>query len=157
VPSQDILVLIAELAVAVAGFSSIVVALDKRSVSEWAPGEQRNLRILLQVSAVAILFSIFPLVLQRALDAPSFWNIALSVYSLVPAADVSTFLFRPVVGESQLPPIIGLGLALLSLAVAAFGSSTLAEVTYLCVLVWHLGVAAMGFAFLIFRDRSGAA
>jgi len=156
-PSNDILVLVAELAVAIAGFSSVVVALGRRPVAEWLPGEQRNLRILLQVSAIAILFSLFPLILQRAISTPAIWNLALFVYGFAHAVDVSTFLFRPVPGESQIPPAIGFALALFSVAVAALGSATFAEVTYLCVLVWHLGVAGMGFAFLIFRRHSGAA
>ena len=48
--------------------------------------------------------------------------------------------------------IIGLILAIISLVVAAFGSLLAAEVYYLSILVWHLGVAAMGFAFLIFGE-----
>jgi len=34
-PSHDTLVLIAEVAVAIAGFSSVVVALDNRAVKNW--------------------------------------------------------------------------------------------------------------------------
>ena len=155
-PSKDILVLVAELAVAIAGFSSVVVALGRRPVADWMPGEQRNLRILLQVSALAILFSLFPLILQRAISTPALWNLALLVYGVAHAVDASTFLFRPVPGESQIPPAIGVGLALFSIAAAALGSATFAEVTYLCVLVWHLGVAGMGFAVLVFRRHSDA-
>jgi len=157
VHSNDILVLVAELAVAIAGFSSVVVALGRRPVADWSRGEQRNLRILLQVSGIAILFSLFPLILQRGIDTPAFWNIALLVYGLAHAVDVSTFLFRPIPGESQIPPIIGFALALLSVVVAALGSRTSAEVTYLCVLVWHLAVAGMGFAILVFRRHGSAA
>ena len=156
-PSHDILVLVAELAVAVAGFSGVVVALERRSVADWSRGEQRHLRILLQVSALAIIFSLFPLILRRGIDVPAFWSIALSVYGIAHVADVSTFLFRPVPGESQIPPTIGFALALFSIGVGAFGSATFAEVTYLCVLVWHLSIAGMGFAFLIFRRNKGAA
>ena len=155
-PSNDILVLVAELAVAIAGFSSVVVALGRRPVADWSRGEQRNLRILLQVSGIAILFSLFPLILQRAIDTPVFWNIALSVYGFAHAVDVSTFLFRPVPGESQIPPAIGFGLALLSIGVAALGSDTFAEVPNENAEIGHLGVAAMGFAVLIFRRPSGA-
>ncbi len=156
-PTNDILVLVAELAVAIAGFSSVVVAIGRRPVADWSPGEQRNLRILLQVSGIAILFSLFPLILQRGIDTPAFWNLALAVYGFAHALDVSTFLFRPIPGESQIPPAIGLTLALFSIAVAALGSATFAEVTYLSVLVWHLGIAGMGFVFLIFRRHTSAA
>ncbi len=154
--SNDILVLVAELAVAVAGFSSVVVALGPRPVSDWSRGERRNLRILLQVSALAILFSLFPLILDRAIDTSAFWNVALAVYGIAHVVDTSTFLLRPVAGESQIPPSIGFTLAIFSIGVAVFGSATFAEVTYLCVLVWHLAIAGMGFAFLVFRRGSGA-
>jgi len=49
--SNDALVLIAELAVAIAGFSSVVGALDNRAVRTWSPFRRHNLRVLLQVSA----------------------------------------------------------------------------------------------------------
>ena len=55
--NNDALVLIAELAVAIAGFSGVIVALESRSVRSWTPLQRRNLRLLLQVSAVAIFFS----------------------------------------------------------------------------------------------------
>jgi len=155
--SNDILVLIAELAVGIAGFSSVVVALDVRSVAEWSPLQRRNLRILLQVSAHAILFSLFPLILQRAVDTPAFWNLALAVHGVAHTVGVSSFLLRPVAGESRTAPIIGLTIALASLGVAALGSPTVAEVTYLCALVWDLGIAGMGFAFLVFRGSGQAA
>jgi len=150
--SNDILVLIAELAVGIAGFSSVVVALDVRSVSEWSPSQQRNLRILLQVSAHAILFSLFPLILQRAVETPAIWNPALAVQGAVHAVAVSWFLRHPVAGESQIPPTIGLIIAVASLGVAALASPTFAEVTYLCALVWDLGIAGMSFALLVFRS-----
>jgi len=132
-----------------------VVAVETRSVADWSARARRNLRILLQVSALAIFFSLFPLVLNRAIDTPAFWNIALGVYGAVHAVDVSTFLFRAVPGESQIPPTIGLAIALASMAVAVMASPRFAEVTYLCALVWHLGVAGMGFALLLYR-RGGA-
>ncbi len=112
-----------------------------------------NLRVLLQVSALTIFFSIFPLILERVVAQPASWRWALWVYGLVHLTDVSSFILRrpPEMKDRQrVTQHIGLALALTSLAVAALGSLLLAEVVYLSMLVWHLGVAAMGFALLLF-------
>ena len=154
--SEGLLVLTAELAVAIAGFSSVVVAVGSRPVAEWTPGEQRNLRILLQVSGLAILASLLPLILRLGIDTPRLWNVALAVYGVAHVIDVATFLLRPVRGESQIPPILGLVIALACIAVAAFGSALAAEIAYLAQLVWHLVIAGMGFAILIFRRQGSS-
>lgn len=156
--SRDTVVLIAELAVAIAGFSAVVVAVESRSVRNWSEIQRFNLRILLQVSALAIFFSIFPLIFERVVAPPSSWRWALWLYGFVHLADVSSFLFRsprnaPV--AVKIPMFTGFSMALASLAVAAFGSLLAAEVVYLSMLVWHLAVAAFGFAMLVFSDHSG--
>ena len=92
--SHDALVLIAELAVAIAGFSSVVVALDNRAVRDWSPFQRHNLRILLQVSALTIFFALFPLIFQRAMAGPASWKWALGVYGVVHTIDVSSFIRR---------------------------------------------------------------
>lgn len=151
--SHDTLVLIAEISVAIAGFSSVVVALEGRRVRHWSPVQRFNLRVLLQVSALTIFFCVFPLILERAVEQPASWRIALWCYGLVHLADVASFIARrppETVATHRIAQLVGLSLALVSLAVAAFGSLLLAEIYYLGMLVWHLGVAAMGFALLLF-------
>ena len=151
--SHDTLVLIAELAVAVAGFSSVIVALESRGVRYWSALQRFNLRVLLQVSALAIFFSLFPLILERLVEPPASWRWALSVYGLVHLIDVSSFMWRtpPETGHvHRIFQRIGLLASLASLLVAAFGSLLACEVVYLSVLVWHLAVAAMGFVLLVF-------
>lgn len=153
--SHDTLVLLAELAVAIAGFSGVVVALEARGVSQWSASRRFNLRVLLQVSALVVFFSILPLILERAIEQPASWRVALWAYGLVHLADVSSFILRrppEVVGLRRIAQIVGLIFAIASLCIAAFGSLLLAEITYLSMLVWHLGVAAMGFASLLFDD-----
>ena len=153
--SHETLVLLAELAVAIAGFSGVVVAIEARRLSEWSASRRFNLRVLLQVSALVVFFSILPLVLERVIEQPASWRIALWAYGLVHLADVSSFMLRrpaTVVGLRRVAQIVGLALAIGSLGVAAFGSLLLSEITYLSMLVWHLAVAAMGFASLLFDD-----
>ncbi len=154
--SQDTLVIIAEVAVAIAGFSSVVVALDNRAVRNWTPFQRHNLRVLLQVSALTIFFSIFPLILQRVLDSPSSWKWALGVYAAVHTIDVSSFiraLPKNLPVANRIFPYFGLSLAITSIIVAWLASPLTAEVLYLCNLVFHLCVAAMGFAFLVMGER----
>jgi hypothetical protein len=151
--SHEALALVAEVAVALAGFSSVVVTLENRGVSAWTAIQRFNLRILLQVSALAIFFSLFPLILERVASPP--WRWALSIYGAVHLADVSSFILRrppQATATHRVTSYLGLLISLVSLAVAALGSPLAAEVTYLGVLVWHLAVASMGFAFLLFDD-----
>ena len=158
--SQDALVLIAELAVAIAGFSSVVVALDNRTVKDWTPFQRHNLRILLQVSALTIFFALFPLILQRAVEGPSLWKWALGVYGVIHTIDVSSFIRRlpkNLPTANRVLPFVGLLIALASVSIAIFAPPLAAEVAYLCSLVWHLGIAAMGFAFLVLGEPAGGA
>lgn len=159
-PSHDTLVLIAEVAVAIAGFSSVVVALDNRAVKNWTPFQQHNLRVLLQVSALTIFFSIFPLIFQRVIDGPGSWKWALGFYAVIHTIDVSSFirvLPADLPAANRFLPYIGLALAVVSIFVAWLASPLVAEVLYLCNLVWHLGIAAMGFAFLVMGEREAGA
>ena len=66
--SGNILTTIAEIAIAIDGFSSVIVALSPKPFSEWNPIDRFNFRVLLQVAAVTVFFSLFPLVLHRALS-----------------------------------------------------------------------------------------
>lgn len=153
--SQDTLILIAEIGVAIAGFSSVFVALNNKAVRHWSIYQRHNLRVLLQVSALAIFFSLFPLVFSRAVDGPQVWNWALGVYAAIHIIDVSTFIRKLPANlptSARITPHLGLVLAITALAVALLGSPLLAEVLYLCNLVWHLGIAAMGFTFLVMGD-----
>ena len=68
--------------------------------------QRLNLRILLQVSAVAIFFSIFPLVLERLIAQPDSWRIALWVYGTFHVIDVLTFIIgRPPTTNTDSPRI----------------------------------------------------
>ena len=50
--------------------------------------------MLLQVSALTILFSLLPLILDVSLDAATAWRYALAAYGIVHAVDVSSFLLK---------------------------------------------------------------
>lgn len=92
--SGDLLVVVAELAVAIAGFSSVVVALDSRAVREWSPARRYNLRVLLQMSALAVLFALLALFLERATEGVAFWKWALGAYGIAHLIDAGSFIRR---------------------------------------------------------------
>jgi hypothetical protein len=143
--------------VAVAGFSGVIVALESRGVKAWTPARRRDLRVLLQLSGLALAFSLIPLFAYPQFETASFWNWALGVYGLAHLADVSSFLFRQPAGVRRGPVFAGLVVALLQLSVAFVGRGSVPEVAYLASVLWHLGGAGMGFVFLIWGDRSGGA
>jgi len=153
--SHDTLVLIAELALGIAGFSGVVVALDNRAVRDWNMNRRFNLRIMLQVSAIAIFFSLFPLIFERMIEPPGSWRAAVALYGVVHLLDVSTFALRIPPGLEFGPRLtarLGVAIALAQVLTAVFGSLQVCEVAYLLVLVWHLGVGAMGFAVLVYSS-----
>lgn len=150
--SSDALAIIAQVAVAIAGFSSVVVALDSREIRSWSRFQRHNLRVLLQVSGLTILFAIFPLVFFRAVEAPSAWKWALAVYAVAHLFDAGSFIRgmpRDLPTLNRVLPFVGVTLAVACLAVSWRGQPRTCEVFYLSQLLWHVGVSAMGFALLV--------
>ena len=140
--NSDFFVLTAELAVAIAGFSGVIVALESQPVGSWAPSRRRDLRVLLQLSGLALVFSLVPLVAYAVADTAGFWRWALAAYGLIHAADVFTFLYRQPDGVRR-PVWLGLVFALAQILVAALLTDAAAEAMYMISVMWHLGGAAM--------------
>ena len=151
--NSDFFVLTAELAVAIAGFSGVVVALETQPVRSWAPSRRRDLRVLLQLSALALVFSLVPLAAYSIVDTAGFWRWGLGVYGLIHAADVFTFLLRQTEGVRR-PVWLGLVFALAQILVAALLTDSAAEAMYMVSVMWHLGGAAMGFVLLLWTRQS---
>ena len=157
--STATLSVIASIGVAIAGFSGVVVALTGRTADSFGVSERLNLRILLQVSAFAILFSIVPLILNRAMDSDTAWRLAMLIYGLIHVADAGFFTMKTRrLRAPSLPqrfaPLIGLSIAISQVLIALLAPVIAVEVAYLIVLVWHLGIAGMGFAHLVFSSRN---
>ena len=152
--NSDFLTLTAELSVAIAGFSGVIVALESRSVKSWTPLRRRDLRVLLQLSALALVFSLAPVLAYPVFDDAAFWKWALAMYGVAHLADVASFLVRQPDGARTGPVYAGFVVALLQLLVAGLGSGVVPELVYSGSILWHLGGAAMGFVFLIWGTRS---
>ena len=158
VHSTATLTVIASIAVAIAGFSGVVVALTGKTTDSFGRAERLNLRILLQVSAFALLFSLVPLILHRALPPDLAWRVAMLLYGVVHVVDAGFFALKtrrlraPSIAQ-KLAPIAGLIIAVGQLIVGATAPIGWVEVFYLLVLLWHLGIAGMGFINLTFASR----
>ncbi len=80
---SDVLTVIAEIGVALAGFSGIVVALRQRSVESWSVPEVLRLRLMLYASVSALLFALLPFAPHHLGASPA---VTWSASSLVLAA-----------------------------------------------------------------------
>jgi hypothetical protein len=154
--SSSLMLTIAQLIVGVAGFSAIVVTLNPTPIREWDDTDKFNLRLLIQVSIFAILFSIVPSILAVSLEPSAVWKYGLWAYGLLHVADVSFFLFNmtretPVVFRNI--AICGLFVALAQVGIAWLGNDTSRETMYLFTLTWHLGVVLMAFILLLYQVR----
>lgn len=153
--STDTLAVIASVAIAIVGFSGVVVALTGRTTNTFGEVEMLNFRILLQVSAFALLFALVPLILHRAFEAPQAWRIAMALYGAGHLFDAGFFVVRTW-GSTDLSrlqrvaPRAGIAIAAIQLLLVVIAGTTTIEVAYLVVLIWHLAIAGMGFANLVF-------
>lgn len=154
-----ILQIIASTAIALAGFSGVVVALTGKSTESFNQQERINLRVLLQVSAIALFFSMVPLVLNEAFDSDSAWKYSMLAYGLVHIFDTLYFMSMQRKSEKMskvhiVSLVAGTLIAFSQITIGFFGSTLLIKVSYLFVLIWHLGIAGMGFANLFFGAQN---
>ncbi len=81
--SAGLMYTIAQIAVALAGFSAIIVALNQKPVREWDLADQVNIRLLIQLSIAVIFFSLLPSLLSIFLKRNDIWLCSLWAYSLL--------------------------------------------------------------------------
>ena len=154
--STDTLLTIAEIAVALAGFSAIVVMLNAKPIREWDDTDRLNLRLLVQVSAGTIFLALLPSILNVSIAEPELWTFALFLYGLLHVIDVSSFLFNMTKETPNVfrnAAIVGTLIAIAQLVIAWTGSPTAKETAYLGTLLWHLFIVFMAFILLLYSVR----
>jgi hypothetical protein len=155
----------AEVGIALAGFTGIVSVLGRRARGDWTPVELARMRLLLEASLGVVFFAFIPVLLKRAVASPDIvWrtcNVFLAVFQM----SVVLHFFRRALlkGPSTLLPaerrvIYPLGAAGLAVTVAQLfaGAGLVAEasVTYLLGLIWLLLIASLTFVYLLLPDRA---
>jgi len=77
---------IAEVAIALAGFTGVVIVLGQRSAGSWSAAERSTIRVLLESSLGAVFFALFPAIIVSSFPAPiTAWRLSaglLTVYHL---------------------------------------------------------------------------
>ena len=150
---KEILITIAQLAFALAGFSGIIVAIKPKPIREWQHNEQVSFRILIQLSAIVVFFSIFPFGINILFKNLIFWKICSLAYAVYHFIDL--IFFSIVLRAVKLPVhskliYVGIVVASIQLFTGLTDNASLMKFVYLATLVWHLSVCFIGFVMLIY-------
>lgn len=159
IAAEELLTTIAQIAITIAALAGVVVALSPRPLAQWSDLERYNFRVLLQVSAVTILFALLPLVLARSLAEAAVWRWGLLAYGVAHLLDVGSFMLARADSMSTVTRVttgLGVSIALLQVGLASFGPAATHETMYLVALIWQLGISYMGFTLLLYARRPEA-
>ncbi|MEH6543023.1 MAG: hypothetical protein V7721_03685 [Porticoccaceae bacterium] len=154
--STDLILGISQIAVGLAGFSAIIVTLNPKPIRDWDKTDQLNLRLLIQISIIVILFSMLPFLFSVTLNKAETWKYALLIYGVIHLADVGFFLLKKTKNTSNIFryfALCGCCVALAQIAIGLFGSTPARETMYLFVLVWHVGIIFMAFILLLYQIK----
>ena len=153
---SEIITTIAEIAIALIGFSAIVVVLNPKPIRDWAASDRFNFRILVQVAAVVVFFSILPFGTRLLFNEYEAWKYALLGYGAFHLLDITSFVlkFPPgVLRINRTLPRFGFVVIVFQVVVPFVGSSSAIQATYLASLVWHLIVSFVSFIILVYGVR----
>lgn len=157
---QETLQTIAEVAVALAGFTGIAVAFGGRA-GRLAPGEQLRVRTLLRASISALFCSFVPTILSFVTsNEPYVWQGSCAVLATVLVVNLTVFWVRgrgtTITRFQQMAVVVGVLVAIV-LIVAALGYIEAASHVFVIGLVWQLIVAAQNFVLLVVEGLSSDA
>jgi hypothetical protein len=150
---------ISEIAIALTGFTGVVVVFGDRGSENWTDGERFNLKALLYWSLGTMFLALVPSGLSslgEAVSAP--WRVAHGLFAIFHGwvfiwffRQLRILVFPPYQSWSGLAiVVIGFGVLLAELLVALGFLYSAAPFLYLVALVWFLFLAASQFAVLIF-------
>lgn len=149
---------IAEIAIALTGFTGVVIALGRGQLSDWSPTERFLLTALLYWSIGTMFLAFVPsgLASLRSLTEP--WRVAHGVFALFHAG-VFTWYFQQA-GRLAIPVtrspenlaivVVGFGVLLAEVLVALGLLAGLAPFLYLVALLWFVFLAIRVFVALVF-------
>jgi hypothetical protein len=154
--SANLVLTLAQVAIGLAGFTAIIVAINPKPIREWHPEDQLNLRLLVQVSFLVLFFCVLPYVLAVSIPPDEVWFYGLTAYGIVHVFDVSSFLINT---SKETPRVfvyhasVGLLIALSQVVIAFLGNAILRETAYIATLIWHVYVMYLAFVLLLYQRR----
>ena len=152
--TQSILTTVAEVSVAIAGFTGVVAVLGNRRNHDWSPEERLQLRTLVETSLTALFASFAPSVLYLALTAePAVWRGANLFLGMLHLANLVAFLrratdARPTTSQKGL---LAVGVAMiLAHFLAAGGLLPWYVLIFVLGLLQQVFIAALNFVLMLF-------
>ena len=158
--ANDLLTTLAQLGVALAGFSGVVVALGARARGEWSPRERGLLRVLLERSGAVVLWSLLPLLLLAAeLTERRVWFLSSTSWVIVQGAylvrGVRLVVKNPSIRRERtflIPSFVG------TVAVLAMQITNLFWLRvawpHLAAIMWHLALSFVVFVQLLQQEEA---
>ncbi len=159
---QDTLYILAELSIALAGFTGIVTALGRRAERRWEPDERARLESLLWAAGGGVVASLAPpIAASSGMAEATVWRLGNGVFALAHLVGGAWFYTRwrlswrdstdhPLLRVSAPFVAIALGgLVVGQLAVALGFLQPLAPFFYLSMLLWGLIVGLVQFVILL--------
>ncbi len=155
---QATLTTIAEVSVALAGFTGIAAVLGSRRDQEWTPEERLRLRTLVETSLTALFLSFAPSVLGLIMTSDSaVWRLANLLLGTIHLAFISRFFVRTKVAKptgGQLALLATGFSAILAHFLAAAGLLPWYVAIFILGLLQQVFVASFNFVLLIFPVRA---
>lgn len=152
---RDTLSTLAEVAIALAGFSGIVSIFSSRGAGGWSVRDRTRLVKLLERAFAALFFCVTPLVAEfTPVEEPAIWrvgSIGFAIYLIYPIATL--LRERSSASASGLSVAVGalyfagdtICLALLVYSAVALGAAW----PYVCAVLWLLAVGSIAFVRLL--------
>ncbi|MBW2292079.1 MAG: hypothetical protein JRG89_09240 [Deltaproteobacteria bacterium] len=148
----DTLHTIAEIAVALAGFTGIVTIFSSRS-GHWPPAEVLRLRTLLRASLSALFLCFVPILFSFLTPAPAqVWKASCLVIAAVMSINLVVFWSRSRpnhIRAIQKATLVGGFSVVIVLISASLGAAPDPALVVLFALLWQLFIAAQNFVLLL--------
>jgi len=157
---------IAEVAIALAGFTGVVIVLGQRSAGTWSAAERSTIRVLLESSVGAVFFALFPAIVVSSFSAPiTAWRVSAGLLTVYHAAAIARadILDRREAAHILGPKLdwgltIGGLISMCATAAVALGIATpAAALIYSLSLLYMLLVGALCFGALLLSGARPAA
>jgi len=151
---QSILTTVAEVSIALAGFTGVVAVLGNRRNHDWSPEERLQLRTLVETSLTALFASFAPSILSLAMTSePAVWRGANLFLGVLHITNLIAFLrratdARPTASQKGLL-VIGIAMILGHLLAAA-GLIPWFILMFVVGLLQQVFIAALNFVLLLF-------
>lgn len=152
--AESILTTVAEVSIALAGFTGVVAVLGNRRKHDWTPEERLQLRTLVETSLTALFASFVPGVLFLVLESePAVWKGANLFLGALHGANLTAFLLR---AKDAKPTASQKGLLVVGIAtilahfLASFGVLPWLDLVFILGLLQQLFIASLNFVLLLF-------